>query len=1301
MVKLDDFINESESYLIEFQFNERQQICDVNIIDEFAIIIKYGQNIILFKLDEHPFQNLTQDIKIKFQINLVSQKIYSQYLLGGTSDNLFIKDEKQSYHQIYGSIYSFEKQSLQNHFIIQDLLNSQTYLIDKMSLKTTKKFDKKYFTIQYFDLYEYLLDEEFNLYKFENIDGKIAIEKVHQLFPSSFKWIVAIASSPNKFIILYKDENFSHCLLVFDSRTYQLIDHISNIINNAYNNGCDTLFIDTVHNKIYYKDKIEMEFINCINFSTNHYQSHNIIPVVNQNHLVDNNLYKEMINNFIIYKSRKGDNLVIQDLNTGVKKEIPKDYKSECKSHLQSNEEIDTIFNNGNFNEVIQSMYVIQEQQIVDDINSEDTMIRSDYKYIFLNGNRKVDWIEFRKKSGFQFEYENQFCFMQNRFNQKLYILDVASKNRIVYFNKLTQEFQSIDMNDQVYYEQEPESAILADELGILLIQSDREIFLFDLENKQRIKDTQLGHNSLKKIMLQISFMTKPSIFIGNNYLQINFEFITNILFFNNKKLHKVIQIEQIQPPEDIEVSKSYQKEYNQKSLQIIRRQDQENQSEIYTMISNSFEEMFNEEYLIQPIFPALHFEFAQRIIVDTSTVKLFINGEQQMVGLFEIDITDQIIINYRQITSLNNEQIIKELQLNLSKFFKYVAGYGTCYNLFQNNLVVLETIVKQLSLKDKQSLPILICQKMLGGESPLDFSIKAHQQKIINLILSMIIKYQDHIVFNNLVDRNLCELIKQQIDLQEYFDSNLPTYQIIDPSFPSQHSNEKELIVGINLLNPKDVHEKYNELIGEKLTEQKENTDQLVSIEYYLINLPLTLKTNPQELMKVLRETDMPEYFENKVIQSIINFKWNKYTKSFYQTRFYIYLIFMATFIFDIFYSTYASQAPNEQTNDQAEELKNDEVFSPNIWIKISAKALCSIVLIFFLIYEVKQIIAQKRSYFDDGWNYFDISHIAAFTTFCILDFTIEDSDNLILIKVLVIYLSFMKLFFFLRIYDGFSFLVQMMAGVFKDLKYFLSFFLIMILQFGMIFLVLFKAEQIDEYNGVNKLAYFLMAFRISSGDFNVDNYHSQGDLLVIFSWIIWLLAVIILNIVFMNFIIAVISESYERVMQKLVAESYKVKANMIVEREQLFSSKELEKQENFPNFIVVRRPINNEENEAGEWQGFIKDLKYTIRTSAAKSKGEILQNLHSIETQNKKNSQQLENQDQQLSNLLSEQVVIKNDFQLFKGAIDSQSQKIDSHVNGLDVQVKGLDSKVLKIQDDIDFIKNSMISLLQKSNQ
>ncbi|CDW90203.1 wd-40 repeat protein [Stylonychia lemnae] len=715
---------------------------------------------------------------------------------------------------------------------------------------------------------------------------------------------------------------------------------------------------------------------------------------------------------------------------------------------------------------------------------------------------------------------------------------------------------------------------------------------------------------------------------------------------------------------------------------------------------------MFNEEFLIQPVFPAFNFELAYKTIIDSSQTQIFIKGEQMMVGYFEIDITDQHIKDYREFPNKSNEEIIKELQTNVSKYLKFVAGYGTGFGVFKNNLVALETIVKQLSMKDKQTVPILICKNLLGGESPFDFSINKNQQKIINIILSVIQKYQDHIMFNELVDKNLCKIIKQQIDLQEYFESNLPSYEILDQLFPSQHQDEQELIKGINLDHPKDVHQKYDELFGQELEDLKQTDDSIVSIEYHLINLPVTLKQNPTELMKVLSETERADYFENKIIQSIIKFKWNEYTKSFYQNRFYVYLIFMASFIFDIFYSTYAIQTNNDMSfQDQNKDNPDTGNLQSNIWIKISTKVICSIVLFYFLTYELNQIIVQGKNYFQDGWNYFDFSHIITFTVYCILDFMNENQDNLILIKILVIILSFMKLFFFLRIYDGFSFLVQMLAGVFKDLKYFLIFFLIFILQFGMIFLVLFKAQEIDEYNGINKLAYFLMAFRISSGDFQLDDYHSQSDGLVIFTWMIWLIAVMTLQIVFMNFIIAVISESYERVMQKLVAESYRVKAHMIVEREQLFNKNDLSNEKYFPNFIVLRRPLNTEINEGGEWQGFIKDLKYTIRTTVVKSRTEIIQNIHSLHTQNNQKLDLAQENSKNDFNLLRADVIgLEVQSKRLDGKVDGVDAKVealDTHVKELNGKVDGLDSKVLRIQDDMEFIKSSLTKILQNYNQ
>eukprot|EP00347_Sterkiella_histriomuscorum_P004781 403359125 len=186
-------------------------------------------------------------------------------------------------------------------------------------------------------------------------------------------------------------------------------------------------------------------------------------------------------------------------------------------------------------------------------------------------------------------------------------------------------------------------------------------------------------------------------------------------------------------------------------------------------------------------------------------------------------------------------------------------------------------------------------------------------------------------------------------------------------------------------------------------------------------------------------------------------------------------------------------------------------------------------------------------------------------------------------------------------------------MAAVFVDLKYFIGFFLIFIIEFGLIFAILFDAISIDEYSGIGIFAYLMMAFRTSSGDFNVDSYKDQSSALVIISWAVWIIAVMLLNVMFMNFIIAVISESYEKVMQKLVAEGYKVKVQMIVERELHFTDEELNSEKYFPRYLLLRRPVSSSDSESGEWQGFVKDIKYTIKTTTTKQKQDFQQEISS----------------------------------------------------------------------------------------
>ena len=77
-------------------------------------------------------------------------------------------------------------------------------------------------------------------------------------------------------------------------------------------------------------------------------------------------------------------------------------------------------------------------------------------------------------------------------------------------------------------------------------------------------------------------------------------------------------------------------------------------------------------------------------------------------------------------------------------------------------------------------------------------------------------------------------------------------------------------------------------------------------------------------------------------------------------------------------------------------------------------------------------------------------------------------------------------------------------------------------------------------------------MALRTSTGDFSdFDGFSSQPKEILGFSWLVWLCAVLLLNIMFMNFVIAAMTESYFKNKQRQISLIYLSRAQLIRERE------------------------------------------------------------------------------------------------------------------------------------------------------
>eukprot|EP00347_Sterkiella_histriomuscorum_P009011 403342872 len=670
----------------------------------------------------------------------------------------------------------------------------------------------------------------------------------------------------------------------------------------------------------------------------------------------------------------------------------------------------------------------------------------------------------------------------------------------------------------------------------------------------------------------------------------------------------------------------------------------------------------------------------------------LYDDMENQIIGFIQQSYNTQDIqkfLNYRN-SSLTDVDIMNNIKKegNLKKLLMYYPQIGNILNLVISRPRVIEYLIKQFQLLNSSELPILIF--LNDQQSPLDVAIKANQIKSVSLYLDLIVKFQNNHSFNYLIDKNLISLIQKSISLSEYFESNLPIIKVNNKNYPDLHFDDQEIIVGIDCIDqPRDLLDKYNEILGQELQQNQDGDQQQFPIEYHLINFPETLTKEPTKLMKVLSETDNMELFDALAIQTIINFKWKQYTKSFFQTQFNIFLIFCFTFLFEIMYSFTNVDRKSDPPVDQR-----------NIYVFCLLKSLATIVLTYFLIYETKQALKQEN-YFKEIWNFFDYMLILTYIGYIILEIFTPFNDSVIIIKLIIVFLSFLKVNFFLRIYDGFSFLVSMMAAVFVDLKYFIGFFLIFILEFGIVFAILFDATAIEEYQGIGISAYMMMAFRTSSGDFNVDSYKDQSSTLVVISWLAWIVAVMLLNVMFMNFIIAVISESYEKVMQKLVAESYRVKVQMIVERELQFSDEELKSTKLFPKYMLLRRPVSSDSNEQGEWQGFVKDIKQSIRTVAAKQKTEIIANFKSQNNNTKSfdlGIKSLEKRFGQIdSNLKSNDENIKVQDQSIKQLVTSQNELAKSQnelVNSQNEKFNQLEQSITKLNNKISSQDNEIQS-------
>ena len=229
-------------------------------------------------------------------------------------------------------------------------------------------------------------------------------------------------------------------------------------------------------------------------------------------------------------------------------------------------------------------------------------------------------------------------------------------------------------------------------------------------------------------------------------------------------------------------------------------------------------------------------------------------------------------------------------------------------------------------------------------------------------------------------------------------------------------------------------------------------------------------------------------------------------------------------------------------------------------------------------------------ENYFSDFWNYTDLLYIWSSIGNVICQ-NVNGPFHLLskILMIIIIILALIKTFFFLRIFNALSPIVTMLTNVIYDLRIFLFFYTILIILFSLLLGILgignknipgeFRNQFADqeeypgsEYANVGLfVGNLLSTLRMSMGDFGFDAAILLDDAENIIYWFVWLLIVIITCIIFLNFIIAEASASYEKVSDKLMAFILSEKAAMIQEAEEM-TFLDFKNEEKFPKYIITR---------------------------------------------------------------------------------------------------------------------------------
>ena len=352
---------------------------------------------------------------------------------------------------------------------------------------------------------------------------------------------------------------------------------------------------------------------------------------------------------------------------------------------------------------------------------------------------------------------------------------------------------------------------------------------------------------------------------------------------------------------------------------------------------------------------------------------------------------------------------------------------------------------------------------------------------------------------------------------------------------------------------------------------------------------------------LQVLFDVYRPGLFGNMVARAVVQHKWNTFARAYFLRKMFWYCLALTLLT--------AASLTIEWTNFASSDASSVQNQSSRRYIaSLVLTGLCALLAVKDTYIEAREAMALQWRYWIDLWSWLDLLHIALTISFALLFFAgLSDARPVLAVAL---YLRWFGTLYYMQPFASTGPLVRMILVILVDMRYFLLILAVAIAaawsSFRLLLLEVSEEAEIDVL-GDSANGLFTMFNLLVLGDFGVEVFTGPYVVLV---RLLFVISMMVVPVVLLNLLIALMSDSYERIQDKADVEFQMLQAGIILNIEEFLSEKEKNDPKKFPKWLHVLVPVGkgNGKGESGmAWQGVLNDIKDRIDAQEKQMQDEI----------------------------------------------------------------------------------------------